>query len=89
MGTELYFLKRNNGPWEQVDKATWVNVERQAGFVNTMGEPEEPGTGGFSCTRPGFDAAGRIIYTPTDPDRYDWDPEFAAVLKQTLQQEPQ
>ena len=46
-----YWLSSDNGEtWREVDRASWVHAERAAGFVNTMGHPELPGTGGFSST---------------------------------------
>lgn len=33
----------------EVSKEEWVKAERAAGFRNTMGHPEEPGTGGWSA----------------------------------------
>lgn len=36
--------------WREVDKQTYVNHERNAGFHNTMGQPNEPATGSFSST---------------------------------------
>ncbi len=41
-----YFLERTVK--EEVTKKEWVRAERAAGFHNTMGKPDEPGTGGFS-----------------------------------------
>ena len=34
--------------WAEVTKEDFVSSERAAGFVNTLGKPNEPGTGGFS-----------------------------------------
>lgn len=45
---ERYFVSENGFPEQQVDKAGFVRAERSAGFRNTMGQPDEPATGGFS-----------------------------------------
>lgn len=58
-----YFVTTDDRGEREVDKAGFVNVERRAGFRNTMGRPDEPGTGGFGCSRPGQpDLSGRIEY---------------------------
>ena len=46
--TYRYFLSFGDGPRHEVTKREWVAAERSAGFINTMGRPDEPGTGGFS-----------------------------------------
>lgn len=56
---DRYWIRENSGPWEEVDKARFVSAERRAGFHNTMGQPDEPGTGGWSHT-----------YHPGQPDEY-------------------
>lgn len=45
--------------WREVTKEQFVAAERAAGFRNTLGQPDEPATGGFS--------AGGIRGTITDP----------------------
>lgn len=50
MSEYRYFLKTAWLPddmWVEVTKAEFVRAERDAGFRNTMGEPDEPATGGF------------------------------------------
>lgn len=58
---ERYFLSVDGHPETEteVSKEEWVKAERRAGFNNTMGHPEEPGTGGFS----GGGIRGRIETT--------------------------
>ena len=34
--------------WQEVTKEQWVRAERIAGFRNTMGQPDEPATRGFT-----------------------------------------
>ena len=55
-----YFLA---GPgseeWRQVSKNEFVSAERRCGFVNTLGQPSEPATGGFSG---GDGTRGRVEY---------------------------
>ncbi len=47
--SELYFLQLSpDSEWSVSTKREWVRAERRAGFVNTMGQPDEPGTEGFS-----------------------------------------
>lgn len=42
-----YLLSFGGAEPREVTKAEWVAAERAAGFINTMGRPDEPGTGGF------------------------------------------
>jgi hypothetical protein len=42
-----YLLSLGGADPREVTKAEWVAAERAAGFINTMGRPDEPGTGGF------------------------------------------
>lgn len=51
--TYRYFVTERSADEREVTKEEWVSAERQAGFYNTMGHPEEPGTGGFSTTQHG------------------------------------
>lgn len=46
----------------EVTKPEWVAAERAAGFHNTMGRPDEPGTGGFSDGH----IRGSLEYVPDD-----------------------
>ncbi len=57
-----YFVTTDDRGEREVDKAEFVNVERRAGFRNTMGRPDEPGTAGFGCTRGDERLSGRIEY---------------------------
>lgn len=44
-----YYLKAEwQSERQQVTKEEFVRAERRAGFHNTMGQPLEPATGGFS-----------------------------------------
>jgi hypothetical protein len=57
VGPRYYVRDRR---WVEVSKEEFVRHERSAGFVNTMGEPDEPATGGFSSTR--YDYEGTVTY---------------------------
>lgn len=50
-----YFVTYRGGVEVEVSKADYVNVERANGFHNTLGQPGEPATSGFS----GRTASGR------------------------------
>lgn len=56
-----YEIRIGLGRWRRVTRAEWISAERSAGFHNTMGHDDEPGTGGFSNSL----IAGRIIATPS------------------------
>lgn len=60
-----YFI-REKPKWREVDKATYVRHERYAGFRNTMGQPDEPATSGFSSSN--YEVEGRLIYGDGDPN---------------------
>ena len=65
---DRYWIREGRGTWEEVDKAKFVAVERRAGFRNTMGQPDEPATGGFSSIyRPGQDDEHVLEGTIRDP----------------------
>lgn len=56
-----YFLKLQFEPesaYREVSKEEFVRAERNAGFRNTMGQPLEPATGGFS----GHGVSGKVQY---------------------------
>ena len=53
-----YFVRRGDGPEQEVDEAGFVDAEREAGFFNTLGHPDRPGTAGFS----GRNLHGRVEY---------------------------
>lgn len=56
---DRYFIRTGDStPWREVDKEDYVNAERMAGFYNTLGQPEEPATAGFSNGR----VQGRLCY---------------------------
>lgn len=59
-----YFVTIGDSPEEEVTKERFVEVERRAGFYNTMGQPHEPATGSFS-SMPCFGASlsGRTEYS--------------------------
>jgi hypothetical protein len=57
--TYRYFLSTDLTEEWEVTMQEWVAAERRAGFTNTLGHPERPGTAGFGTTQ--FDGlAGRI-----------------------------
>jgi hypothetical protein len=67
---DRFWVRENGEPWREVDKAGFVAMERRAGFRNTMGQPDEPGTGGFSSTyRPGQPDEHTLEGTIIDPYR--------------------
>lgn len=55
-----YFLKYDGEAEKEVTKAEWVMEERMCGFHNTMNQPREPATGGFSWSKRGKRVSGRI-----------------------------
>ncbi len=59
---DRYYVTTDDRGEREVGKAEFVNVERRAGFRNTLGQPDEPGTGGFSSTN--HRLSGRIEYAP-------------------------
>jgi len=62
----LYFLTEGGSPEREVTKAEFVSAERRAGFVNTMGQPEEPGTAGFGGRDGDTEIRGRMVYVPAE-----------------------
>lgn len=46
-GLAYRWFIEENGVEREVSKEEWVEMERQAGFHNKMGHPEEPATAGF------------------------------------------
>lgn len=44
----------------EVSKADYVRAERASGFYNTLGQPDEPATAGFSRSKDGVRVSGRI-----------------------------
>lgn len=60
-----YYI-RTKPRWVEVDKATYVRHERAAGFHNTLGQPDEPATSGFSASN--YDTEGRLEYGDRDPN---------------------
>jgi len=59
-----YYLTEGGSPEREVDKAEFVSAERRAGFVNTMGQPDEPGTAGFGGRDGDTEIRGRVVYMP-------------------------
>jgi hypothetical protein len=57
-----FFVTTDDRGEREVDKAEYVDVERQAGFRNTMGWPGEPATSGFSAPSSGGRLSGRAEY---------------------------
>lgn len=80
--TYRWFIKEGDGPEREVTKREWVSAERRAGFVNTMGHPDEPGTGGFSTSRHGGLSGryGRIKPRPSVAELVGSDPDFTGGL---------
>jgi hypothetical protein len=46
---DRYFLRHSTDDWTEVTKEEYVRAERQAGFHNTMGQPNEPATSSFGA----------------------------------------
>ena len=66
MGKKRYFLKMaHQDKWDEVTKKQYVQAERAAGFRNTMGQPDEPATAGFS----NGSINGKIVYGGEDSDQ--------------------
>lgn len=42
-----YFLGTTKGEYKEVTKEEYVIAEREAGFYNTLGMPDEPATSAF------------------------------------------
>lgn len=62
-----YYIRTvGNDRWVETDKKTYVGHERSAGFRNTMGQPDEPGTSAFSSSR--YHTEGLLIYGERDPN---------------------
>jgi len=59
-----YYLTEGDSPEREVTKAGFVSAERRAGFINTMGQPDEPGTAGFSGRAGDTEISGRVVYVP-------------------------
>lgn len=76
MVDDRYFVKVGEGSWRECAKKEFVHLERQAGFHNTLGQPNEPATGGFS----GSNIQGRPISPNATRDQYAWDDEFAEAV---------
>lgn len=47
---DRYLLTDRYGVEHEVAKEVWVNAERCAGFVNTLGKPREPATSSWSTS---------------------------------------
>jgi hypothetical protein len=56
---DRYFVTLG-GVEREVCKSDYVNYERAAGFVNTLGQPHEPATASWSSSRTRTE--GRIVY---------------------------
>lgn len=47
--TERYWISKDDRKtWTEVHKVVYVAVERNCGFHNTLGQPDEPATAAFS-----------------------------------------
>lgn len=62
--SDRYYLTEGDSPEREVTKAEFISAERRAGFVNTMGEPDEPATAGFSGRAGDTEVSGRVVYVP-------------------------
>lgn len=67
--TERYYLTWGDAPEHEVSKQAFVRAERAAGFNNTMGQPGEPATAGFS----NGPSRGRVEYAPGRAAMFTWD----------------
>ncbi len=74
--TYEYQVCFDGGPWQTVTKEHWIEIERQCGFYNTCGEPDEPATGYFG----NLIVSGRIRQRPIDGS-YVVTPSIAVLLK--------
>lgn len=77
---DRYFVQTgDSSPWIEVTKADYVDAERGAGFHNTMGQPDEPATGGFG----GRGISGSLCYGGRNlPDT------FISLEEQRMAQQP-
>ena len=50
----------------EVTKEEFVAAERKAGFINTMNQPDEPATGGFSAGSGLDEVHGRVVWQSDD-----------------------
>lgn len=74
-GVDEFQISDDGGEtWRTASKAEYVNHERRAGFRNTLGQPDEPGTAGFYSGR----LAGRM-YPLTKSRDEDEQAELAAM----------
>jgi hypothetical protein len=62
-----FYLTEGDGPEREVSKAEFVSVERRAGFVDTLGEHDEPATAGFGAATAGTEIRGRVAYEAAEP----------------------
>lgn len=72
-GRYRYYLTEGDSPEREVTKAQFVSAERRAGFTNTMGEPDEPATAGFSGRHGDTKVGGRVVYVPPGCARQECD----------------
>jgi len=77
----LWMVKSGEGPWLSVTKEQWVRIERQAGFYNTMGKPDEPGTASFNGN--GHHGTQVSVEHFSD-DTYIHDPELHDAIVEAL-----
>lgn len=61
-GRYRYYLTEDDSIEREVVKAQFVAAERAAGFTNTMGQPDEPATAGFSGRFGDAEISGRMVY---------------------------
>jgi hypothetical protein len=64
--TDYHYWVREPSRWYEVTKEQFVAAERDAGFHNTLGQPNEPATAGFSGR---YGIEGAVTTEPFPPDR--------------------
>ena len=76
--SERYFITRPNQPECEVSKAEFVKEERAAGFINSLGEREEPATAGFGKhnEKTGEYTRGRVVHLGWEEDLVDLEREL-------------
>jgi hypothetical protein len=62
-GRYRYYLTEER----EVTKAEFVSAERRAGFINTLGQRDEPATASFSGRTGDAEIRGRTVYAPPEP----------------------
>ena len=76
-----YWFKAANCDWKKVSKEDYIQAERNAGFKSKKG-PDFVATDSFSSSI--TNTRGRITYASNTPEQYDWDPDFASVMREDI-----